>query len=249
MQSLKTRTTMEVTVEVITRSTVKVLVEVPDAVGPKSYGDIGKALFEATPAAMYQVVDRHFERMSFDKSDQPAAIVTTVDGEGVVRLEKCSDLVELALEETANLDEHGQLIFCVGSDDQKRSVITLPVSPDRVKSVVVKVTPFTEENKQAVQGLLLESLELEALPDGMTLAFEEFTQQELKYVPIGERHTWVVAQALVPRSEYVLSSWDEFSNFAYGIFAQDPCEMMREDVQTAVERFIADRAVTIHNAL
>lgn len=109
---------------------------------------------------MFSVVERRFERVSFNKSDEPATVCVAADGEGALRLSKCVDKVDLVLEECGSLDEDGHFVFCAGHDNKRQPVITWPVNPNSVVGVTAKVTPFTEAKKQIVLARLAKALRL-----------------------------------------------------------------------------------------
>lgn len=249
MHPIKPTKTLEMTVEIITRSTMKVVVEVAEEVGLNRYGDIGKALFEATPPAMFEVIDRHFERVAFDKTVEPATIAATVDGAGQIQLVKCTDKVELVLAECGSLDEDGHFVFCSGADSLGRPVITWPVNPDCVVGVVAKVTPFTEDKKQVVMDRLAKAFAPDALPEGLEVVFQEFGADELKYVDVDDSYAEVLLRASVQISDFTLSSWDEFYKFAFGIFDEDPCNLIAADIRVAVDRYMAARSVAVHSVV
>ncbi|HCA5868348.1 TPA: hypothetical protein MXR76_005899 [Pseudomonas aeruginosa] len=247
MNQVKPTKTLELTVEVITRSTVKVVVEVAEEVGLSRYGEIGKALFDAIPQAMFNVVERRFERVSFDKSDGPAIVSVADDGEGALRLSKCVDKVDLVLEECGSLHEDGHFVFCAGHDNKRQPVITWPVNPNSVVGVTAKVTPFTEANKQIVLARLANAFAPDALPEGLEVTFQEFGQDELKFVDDRESYAEILLVASVKRSEFTYSSWDEFSSFAYGIYDEDPCNLTAADIRVAIDHYMAKRTVATHS--
>lgn len=249
MNKIKPTKTLELTVEVITRSTVKVVVEVADEVGFRRYGEIGKALYEATPQSMFEVAERRFKRVSFVKSDEPATVYVAEDGDGVLQLSKCSEKVDLVLEECGSLDEVGHYIFCAGHDSKRKPVITWPVNLNSVVGITAKVTPFTEDRKQIVMARLARAFAPDVFPQGLQVCFQEFEADELRIVDDGESYAEVLVFASVKRSEFTYSSWDDFSKYAFGMFSEDPCNLFAADIRVAVDRYMADRTLAIHGAV
>lgn len=63
----------------------------------------------------------------------------------------------------------------------------------------------------------------------------------------GESYAEVLLVASVKRSEFTYSSWDEFSSFAFGIFAEDPSNLIAADIRVAIDRYMAERTVGTHS--
>ncbi|HEP8970307.1 TPA: hypothetical protein VDU83_002645 [Pseudomonas aeruginosa] len=235
-------TTIELTVEVVTRSVVKVFVSTDEGVTLDRYGELGRAIFEATPAAVFADVERSFERVSFCNSSGDAEITATL-ADGKVSLSPCSKSVVVHLADSAKLDEIGHFVFHVGNDEKGMPVITTPVRPEAVTSVVAKVTPFTPEIQKSVSERICAAFLPGSLPASVDVVFQEFDESETKWLRSDESYAEVVLATNLRTSDYVISDWDEFSNFAYRMYGEVPHVLQAGDIHKAVERFMAERSV------
>ncbi|HGM7876954.1 TPA: hypothetical protein ACKQHR_001549 [Pseudomonas aeruginosa] len=234
--------TIEMTVEVVTRSVVKIVVDADENVSLDRYGDIGKAIFDATPAEMFVDVERCFERVSFCSSSAEAEIAATLD-DGKAVLSKYSDTVELQLADSGDLDEVMHYVFHAGNDLQGRPVITKPVDPKSVTSVVAKVTPFTPEKQKIVLERIREAFLPDSLPNNVEIVVKEFDEQETKWMKHDENYAEVALTANVRRSDCLFCEWDAFSTFAYGMYGEDPRNLKAGDIRSAVDSFMEGRTL------
>lgn len=234
--------TIEMTVEVVTRSVVKIVVDADSSVSLDRYGDVGKAIFEATPAEMFAEVERRFERVSFCSSTAEAEIAAVLD-DGKAVLTKYTDTVALQLADSGDLDEIRHYVFHVGCDEKGRPVITKPVGPQSVTSVVAKVTPFTPDNQKVVLERIQEAFLPDSLPSDMQIVVKEFDESESKWMKHDESYAEVALTANVRRSDCIICEWDAFSTFAYGMYGEDPRSLKAGDIRSAVESFMAGRTL------
>lgn len=243
--------TIAMTLEVVTRSTVTIDVEVPDGVGPSRYGYIGKALFDATPAAMFASSERHLERVSFDKSDSQSFLTVRLNGDDKIELVKKDDLFELSLLEGVDLDNPSELnignavILCSGTDAQGRAIITSPATPEELTIVTVKISHDTPEGRELAIKIVDRSLFKTGRPESVAIQFEEFSDEELNFLN-GSSYMEVTAKIRRPRFAFTLSSYDEFERFFCGMYG-DGEDLTAVDLEHAFNVYLKDRSFTIVN--
>jgi hypothetical protein len=235
--------TIAMTLEVITRSTVTVLVDVPDEVAPSHYHALGKKLYESTPEAMFSRVERRYDRVSFEKTDEPAYLVASVNSEGEAKVSQKDARVELEVSDSVDLKSDRHVVMCVGVDEMKRELVLSPLDLHELSGGTAKVHPFTEEAKGLALNKIAQSFGYKALPDTWVLNFEPFSEQELKYISAGDWYLEVTVKVRKQRHAFTLSTWDEFSNFAFGAYGDPVEELGRADIEQLYPRFEKERSV------
>jgi hypothetical protein len=238
--------TIAIQLEVVTRSTVTVLVDIPAEVGPNRYGYLGKALFDAIPEAVYTKSDRSFERLSYDKSSGTAQLVVRLDGEGKIELVKKDDLVELSLVDSGSMDSDRVVALVSGMDDQGREIVTSPAKAGEVMSLLIKYNPYTDDPLDNARALNIveRSFGSEVLAGTTTVRFESFTDEELNWID-GVPYLEVVAKIRRPRHAFALSSYDEFSRFLFGMYGEDDTDLGIADFELGALRYLENRTAQL----
>lgn len=233
--------TIAMTIEVVTRTTHTVQVQVPDEIGPSRYAEIGMAIYSSVPEAVFTTTDRSFERLTFENSRSQGDLSVRLQSDGNIELAPCTDLMKLTLIDGGDLHHDRKVILNFGTDSLGREIITTPAFGPEIECLTVNVAPFTDEAIELAKDVISSSLLNGAPVNSINAEFVPYSEAELKSI----RNQWsldVSAVVTRPRHAFTLSSFGDFESFVFEMYAEDESALGAADLVRAFSLYQKERS-------